>query len=755
MVIDTDLNDPQLAAVTHGDGPLLVLAGAGSGKTRVLTRRIAWLLAEAGVPAHGILAFTFTNKAAREMRGRIVTLVGAPTARALWVGTFHATCARLLRQEAVAAGLPPAFTIYDRDDQLAVLKRALADADVSDDVKPAAILSRISAAKNAFVDPDGMLRAAVGDLDRRVARIYAAYEQGLERAGAVDFDDLIVRTARLLEDVPDVRARYAGRFRHVLVDEYQDTNHAQFRLVAAFSSTHGNVTAVGDDDQSIYGWRGADLSNVLDFERRFPRAELIRLEQNYRSSGNILAAASAVIAHNRARKGKTLWTTRDAGPRLRLVLSGDEQAEGDRVAREARRVLERGGKLADVAVLFRTNAQSRALEIAFRRVGVPYELVGGVSFYERKEVKDVLAYLRAALNPRDAVAFLRVLNVPRRGLGDKVRGLVEAGVAAGHTGAEALTAALDNGGVAGVAGSRARQFLDLLDDLKRRSGEPANRLIEETLERTGYLQALDDAFPQDAPDRRENVGELVVAARQFAERGNDADGDAAVAEGGGSLEAFLTEAALVADVDRWSADDDRAVLLTMHNAKGLEFPTVIVAGLEEGLLPHVSSLDDDAEIEEERRLFYVALTRAEQEVILSAASFRRRWDRTGAAELSRFVREIPPELLAVDNPVPVRPTFGRPSFSSSSGDGSGRSSTSPGWSGQDGMRVASPSLPGGGNRKDPTIGKRVEHDKFGRGRVIGVDGHGADRKFTIEFQDGETRKILGRFLTGLDDGSDG
>ena len=745
--LQTDLNDPQLAAVTHGDGPLLVLAGAGSGKTRVLVRRIAWLLAEREVPAHGILAFTFTNKAAREMRDRIVHLVGAPTARALWVGTFHATCARLLRQEAAAAGLPPAFTIYDRDDQLAVLKRALADADVSDDAKPAAILSRISGAKNAFVDPEGMLRAAVGDLDRRVARIYAAYEQGLERAGAVDFDDLIVRAARLLEDDAVVRARYADRFRHVLVDEYQDTNHAQFRLVAAFSSTHGNVTAVGDDDQSIYGWRGADLSNVLDFERRFPRAEIIRLEQNYRSSGNILAAATAVIAHNRARKGKTLWTTRDAGPRLRLLLSGDEQAEGDRVAREARRVLERGGRLADVAVLYRTNAQSRALEIAFRRVGVPYELVGGVSFYERKEVKDILAYLRAALNPRDAVSFLRILNVPRRGLGDKVRALVEAGVAAGRTAAEALGVELEAGTISGVAGSRARALLDLLDDLGRRRGEGADRLIEETLERTGYLQALDDAFPQDAPDRRENVGELVVAARQFSERGTEGEGGAAPAEGAGSLEAFLTEAALVADVDRWSNDADRAVLMTMHNAKGLEFPTVIVAGLEEGLLPHVSSSDDDDKVEEERRLFYVALTRAEQEVILSAASFRRRWDRTGAAELSRFAREIPPDLLAVDDPVPVRPSYSRPSI--------GRPSTPPAWSGNDGMRVTSPSLPGASSRKDPAVGRRVQHEKFGRGRVIAVDGGGADRKFTIEFQDGETRKILGRFLTGLDDGSDG
>ena len=333
--VATELNEAQLAAVTHGDGPLLVIAGAGSGKTRVLTRRIAFLLGERGVPASGILAFTFTNKAAREMTERVHALVGPGASAALWVGTFHATCARLLRREAPRAGLPTAFSIFDRDDQLALLKQAIKANDISDDLKPGAILSRISGAKNAFVDPEGYLRAALGDLERRIAHVYAAYEEGLDKAGAVDFDDLIVRTARLLENDEDVRGRYAGRFRHVLVDEYQDTNHAQFRLVAGFASVHGNVTAVGDDDQSIYGWRGADLSNVLDFERRFPGAAVVRLEQNYRSSGNILAAAAAVIEKNRARKGKTLWTTRDAGMRLRLILAGDEQAEGERLAREA------------------------------------------------------------------------------------------------------------------------------------------------------------------------------------------------------------------------------------------------------------------------------------------------------------------------------------------------------------------------------------------------------------------------------------
>ncbi len=737
----TDLNEAQLAAVTHEDGALLVVAGAGSGKTRVLTRRIAWLIGERGLDPSSILAFTFTNKAAREMKERIESLVGASAARELWVGTFHATCARLLRRESRHAGLPPAFTIFDREDQLSLLKQALRETEVpSDDIKPGTFLGRISDAKNAFIDPAGSLQSAESDVERRIARVYAAYEQGLVRAGAVDFDDLIVRAARLLEADEDVRTRYAGRFRQVLVDEYQDTNHAQFRLVSGFASTHGNVTAVGDDDQSIYGWRGADLSNVLDFERRFSRSSVVRLEQNYRSTGNILAAASAVIAKNRARKGKTLWTKEGEGARLRLVLSGDEQAEGERLAREALKQREKGRSLRDVAVLFRTNAQSRALELAFRRAGVPYDLVGGVSFFDRKEVKDVLSYLRVALNPRDVVSFLRIMNTPKRGLGDKVRDRIEQAAREGQAPGEALGALVDLGLLAGPATLKARTLLDLLDEMRARAGEPADRLIEETLRRTQYLDWLDEAFPQDSPERRENVGELVVAARQFVEESRAEDGE-------GSLAGFLTEAALVADVDRWAASDDRVVLLTMHNAKGLEFPVVIVAGLEEGLLPHGSSVEDH-ELEEERRLFYVALTRAKEEVILSAASFRRRYDRTGAAELSRFVREIPSELLVVESPLITRPSIS----AGGSGwrdqgwrDSGGRDSGRPG---------ASPSFPGSANLKDKAVGRRIYHEKFGRGRVVSAFGQGADKRYSIEFQDGESRKILGRFLTGLEDGDE-
>jgi DNA helicase-2/ATP-dependent DNA helicase PcrA len=725
----TDLNEAQNEAVTHGDGALLVIAGAGSGKTRVLTRRIAWLIAERGVAPWEILAFTFTNKAAREMRGRIEQLVGAAAGKELWVGTFHATCARLLRREARAAGLPPAFTIFDREDQLALLKQAIREAEVNaDDVKPGLFLGRISDAKNAFVDPEATSRPR-SPTSTGGSGAYEMYEKGLERAGAVDFDDLIVRAARLLETDDEVRGRYAGRFRHVLVDEYQDTNHAQFRLVSAFASVHGNVTAVGDDDQSIYGWRGADLSNVLDFERRFPGAAVVRLEQNYRSSGNILAAASAVIARNRARKGKTLWTTRDAGMRLRLLLAGDEQAEGERLAREALKQREKGRALRDVAVLFRTNAQSRALELAFRRAGVAYDLVGGVSFFDRKEVKDVLAYLRVALNPRDSVSFLRIMNVPKRGLGDKVRERLEDAVREGRTAGDALGALLEAGLLSGAATLKARALLDLLDEIRTRQLEPADRLIEETLRRTEYLESLDEAYPQDAPERRENVGELVVAAA--VRRGGPRR------RGEGSLAGFLNEAALVADVDRWAASDDRVVLLTMHNAKGLEFPVVIVAGMEEGLLPHGSSLEEDHQLEEERRLFYVALTRAEEEVILSAASFRRRWDRPGAAELSRFVREIPSELLSVESPLIQRPSI-------ASGAGWSRSSNT-------GRTAASPSFPGAANVNDPAVNKRVYHEKFGRGRVLSAEGRGADKRYSIEFQDGEVRKVLGRFLTGLED----
>ena len=713
------LNPEQAAAVTFGDGAVLVLAGAGSGKTRVLTHRVAWLLAEREVPSDAVLAFTFTNRAAREMKERLRALVGEDFQR-LWVGTFHGTCLRILRREAAQIGKPPGFSVFDREDQTALLARLLKELDLAGrDLKPSFFLSRISGAKNALVDPDAYEATAVTPPERQAARVYRAYQEGLAREGALDFDDLIAHSVALLERDADTRSRYAGRFRHVLVDEFQDTNHAQLRLVAALSSAHQNVLAVGDEDQSIYGWRGADYKNVMDFERHFPGASVLRLERNYRSSGTIVEAASSVIAQNRWRRGKRLWTDREAGLPIRLFLSGDEEAEAVRLAEEVRRQTAKGRKRSECVVLFRTNAQSRALELAFRRRGIPYDLVGGVSFYERREVKDLLAYLRLAANPRDATALLRILNVPRRGLGDQARQRIEARLAQGReTAAEVLGALVQSGEIPRAGAGGARLLADLLQGLAESATEPVDRLLESVVETTRYLDYLAESDPDGAADRRENVEELVRAGALFA---------AAHPESG--VDEFLSEAALVADVDRWTESEDRAVLMTAHNAKGLEFPVVMVAGCEEGTFPHWSSLADEKELEEERRLFYVALTRAREEVIVSASSFRRRFDGGAGGELSRFVREIPPHLLIAESP----PGFGsRPQTGGGSGGG----------------RVHEAPRP----RTDhEAVGRTVYHENFGRGTVIEAEGFGADTKFTVRFARAGVKKVIGRFLTADDE----
>jgi ATP-dependent DNA helicase UvrD/PcrA len=633
--------------------------------------------------------------------------------------TFHGTCLRILRREAGRLRLPQGFTVFDREDQTALLSRLLKELDLAGrDLKPSFFLSRISGAKNALVDPDAYEATAVAPAERQAARVYRAYQEGLRREGALDFDDLIAHSVALLENDPEARSRYAGRFRHVLVDEFQDTNHAQFRLVVALSSAHGNVLAVGDEDQSIYGWRGADLTNVMDFERHFPGASVLRLERNYRSSGVIVEAASSVIAQNRWRRGKRLWTEREAGVPIRLFLSGDEEAEALRLAEEVRRQTGKGRKRSECVVLFRTNAQSRALELAFRRRGIPYDLVGGVSFYERREVKDLLAYLRLAANPRDATALLRILNVPRRGLGDQARQRLEARLSEGRdTAADALVALMQSGEIprAGVTG--ARSLAELLQSLATSVEEPVDRLLESIVETTRYLDYLDESDPDGAADRRENVEELVRAGSLFS-----------AAHPGAGVEEFLSEAALVADVDRWTESEDRAVLMTAHNAKGLEFPVVMVSGCEEGTFPHWSSLQDEKELEEERRLFYVALTRAREEVIVSASSFRRRFDGGAGGELSRFVREIPPHLMISESP----PGFGSRPEASRMGGG----------------RVYEAPRP----RTDhEAVGRTVYHESFGRGTVIEAEGFGPDTKFTVRFVRAGVKKVLGRFLTADED----
>jgi DNA helicase-2/ATP-dependent DNA helicase PcrA len=737
------LNSAQRAAVEHVRGPLLVLAGAGSGKTRVLTERVGQLL-EAGLTPDHLLAFTFTNRAAREMRERIERRVGAESARRLWVGTFHGTGLRLLRREArrdPIAGRGPDFVIYDREDQEGVVKEVLTGMGLDDAAaRPGEILGKISDAKSALVTPPEALRVAMTPNQRRASEAYALYEDALRKRSAFDFDDLIAQVVWLFRERPQVAEFYAQRFVHVLVDEYQDTNHAQFRVVEALGKGHGNVFVVGDDDQSIYGWRNADITNILDFERAFPGAAVIRLEQNYRSTGNILAAANAVIENNRDRKGKTLWCEREAGAPLRFVLAADEADEAQRVVSFIHeRALKPGaaGRLSDIAVLYRTHAQSRALEAELRQRKIAYELVGGISFYLRREVKDLLAYLRLAVNPTDTAAFWRALNTPKRGLGDAVRARVEARLEAGAPNAiEALRAALQEGALSRGATS-ATAFLALLDELRARVAEPADVLLQLVLERTQYLDWIAGEDEKGAMERVGNVQELLESAAAFAATSADP-----------GLANYLAEAALLTDADRLEEGADRVLLLTAHNAKGLEFDTVIIAGLEEGLFPHASSLEIPSELEEERRLFYVAITRARHEVLMTAAAFRHRYTSGGygaaGGQVSRFVDEVPADRIEREEPVRASrarddqddefPASWRPRRDSRAprewDSGSPRGS----W------------VSSGPTTRSPAVGREVYHESFGRGVVMAAEGQGDTLRYTVRFGT-RIKKVLARFLT--------
>ena len=745
------LNPAQQAAVEHDTGPALVIAGAGSGKTRVLTARIGRLLAR-GVRPEAVLAFTFTNRAAREMRERIEAQLG-PAASRVWLGTFHGTALRLLRREAGTLGLAPGFTVYDREDQEGVLRELLRASGLPDSVyKTGLVLGRISDAKNALVSPVEAERAAMSEFERNVAQLYTKYQAALRRAGALDFDDLIGETVRLWREFPVAGARWSNRFEYVLVDEYQDTNHAQFRLVQALGGERANVFVVGDDDQSIYGWRGADLANVLDFERAFPGAVTLRLEQNYRSTSNILNAANAVIAHNTARKGKTLWSERDAGAPLVFALLPDEQFEARRVRQWLQRQQTRGRRLEDCAVLYRTNAQSRALETELRQSGVPYEIVGGVSFFQRREVKDVLAYLRLAVNPLDTASFFRIWNSPRRALGPAVEAQVRERLALpGVEPLAALRALAAEGALRGPARAGAARFLALMDGLRERLDQPVDRVYASLLETSGYLEHLDATSDSDLAERRANVEELGVAALQFAAR-------AAGSEGGGSLLDWLSECSLLTDADRMTGGD-RVLLLTVHNAKGLEFDAVVIAGLEEGLMPHASSRDDTDQLEEERRLFYVALTRARDEVLLTAAAHRRRYDGSWGSAVSRFVGEVPAHLVErEDGSGNGAATSGRDRWERSQAPRRAVRTSDDDrdpYAGLDDGEPVPMHIPLVSSRRSAAarraVGQRVLHEKFGAGTVLEAEGDGPDMKLTVRFT-GAIKKVLARFVSGAGDG---
>jgi ATP-dependent DNA helicase UvrD/PcrA len=629
------LNPEQRSAVTAGDGPLLVLAGAGSGKTRVLTTRIVHLIRERGVAPYRILAFTFTNKAAREMRSRVESMLGGESGDC-WIGTFHATGVRILRREAVRLGWERNFAIYDTGDTEAVLKELLQGRTLARHISPAEARSVISAWKNGRVTTEAAAVAAGDARERTLAEVYGEYQKALRRNNAFDFDDLIARPVDLFESQPEVLRSYAMRFQHVLVDEFQDTNTLQMFFIELLASHHGNLMVVGDDDQSIYGWRGARIENILEFETRFEGTMVVRLEQNYRSTSPILEAANHLIAHNRGRKGKTLWTARPGGSPIQASFHGDEEEEGVRAVQIVQEALAEGRTRSQVAILYRTNAQSRALEDALRRANVPYQIVGGTRFYERREVKDVVAYLKAIHNPADAVALTRILNVPRRGIGGTTVKRLQAAAAAQDWTLDRALEQAETLDLSRAAARKVAEFAALLARLRERAASATcAEVVQEVLEAIGYFAYLRESDPATFDARRENVEELVSAAQAFAEESQDDP----------SLRAFLEEISLLSDIDSMQEKGDMVTLMTMHSAKGLEFPVVLVTGLEEGLLPHASSMDTLAGLEEERRLFYVGMTRAQDRLYLLTASNRRRYGGYEPMMASRFLRELPDSCL--------------------------------------------------------------------------------------------------------------
>jgi DNA helicase II / ATP-dependent DNA helicase PcrA len=707
-----ELNPVQRQAVEHPGGPLLILAGAGSGKTRVLTGRVAHLVREAGVPEWGILAFTFTNKAAREMRERVEGLLSTDELK-VWVGTFHATCVRILRRHAELLGYPRNFVIYDTDDQRSLLRAILREQGGDDKaLTPAGASSRISKLKNLGISPEQFEAAAQSHLDRKLAPVYARYARGLRDRAAMDFDDLILLTVRLLDADEEVARSYSGRFRHVLVDEYQDTNAIQFELIERLSRAHKNLTVVGDDDQSIYMWRGADVGNILSFEERFPDASVLRLTQNYRSTKTILRAANGVVRHNEGRKEKELWTENETGEPVTLHVLPDEEAEGEKVVSillEQRRSKDRTNR--DFAILYRTNAQSRAIENALRRSAIPYQLTGGVSFYERREVKDVLAYLRALTQPKDDLSWLRILNVPARAIGKTtVERLQDFMDARGLNVPEAL-AHPDLAESTGPAAARKLAEVGFLfDSLRPMLALSPPACVAEVVSRVRYREYLAEDDPAEAEERIENVEELIAGAEAYARRVEEP-----------TVDGFLAEVSLLTDVDLWEEGEDTVNLMTIHSAKGLEFPVILVAGLEEGLLPHASSLENPAEMEEERRLFYVALTRAKKEVHLLHATYRRTWNASGGG-ISRFVSEVPSDCLVVEE-APSWAAPRRPQAPRRVPD-----------------RVAQDARGGRG-----PVGVRVIHPQFGEGVVVACEGVGERAKLTVQFQRAGTKKILAAF----------
>jgi len=719
------LNPRQLEAVSHDDGPLLILAGAGSGKTRVLVHRIARLIAEHRASPHEILAVTFTNKAARELIQRCENQIG-PRARDVWAGTFHGIGARLLRRHAAVLGYPEAFSIFDADDQLRIIKELVAEADIDETVVvPEAVRAYIESQKNEAVLPDRAGTRRTDYFGKTAADLYRKYQLRLRRLGAMDFGDLIVSLVELLRTDADLLARYQRRFRYVFVDEYQDTNHAQYLMVSMLAAGHGNLCVVGDDDQSIYGWRGADLRNILEFERDFPGARSIHLDQNYRSTANIIEAAHALISHNKARMDKRMWTANPPGAPIRLYKAGDERDEARYVVDSLR---ELGHERGRAAVFYRTNAQSRAIEEALIHAGMPYVIVGGTRFYERREIKDLIAYLRFVHNTGDDLALARIINVPARGIGrvtwDRLRSDDQAT-------AGSVWQALEGGGakrlLSGAPRSRVERFVEIVQPwLSRNDEERVTPLLQRIIEDTGYVEYLENLPGEDGHGRVENVRELLTVSQNFdlAYDAREFDEDEPRLS---ALAAFLEQLTLAAEVDSYDGTERAVTLMTAHNSKGLEFPYVFMTGMEEGIFPHGRSISDESDtgIEEERRLCYVAMTRAQQQLTMLYAEKRHVFGTTQFNFPSRFLEEIPTEHVRED-------------FASGAAEARRESYEADFHESEtEQVRALDPST--------YRVGMKVVHPMFGVGTVRKCDQSGKDEKLVVHFQRAGIKKLVARY----------
>ncbi|WEB40885.1 DNA helicase PcrA [Streptomyces yunnanensis] len=757
------LNDQQKAAVAHSGSPLLIVAGAGSGKTRVLTHRIAHLLAERHVHPGQILAITFTNKAAGEMKERVEELVG-PRANAMWVSTFHSACVRILRRESKRLGFTSSFSIYDAADSKRLMALVCRDLDLDPKrFPPKSFSAKISNLKNELIDEETFAGTAADGFEKTLAQAYAMYQARLREANALDFDDIIMTTVHLLQAFPDVAEHYRRRFRHVLVDEYQDTNHAQYTLVRELvgpgtdDMLAAELCVVGDADQSIYAFRGATIRNILQFEEDYPDATTILLEQNYRSSQTILSAANAVIERNENRRPKNLWTDAGAGAKITGYVADTEHDEAQFVADEIDRLTDAGdAKAGDVAVFYRTNAQSRVFEEIFIRVGLPYKVVGGVRFYERKEVRDILAYLRVLANPEDAVPLRRILNVPKRGIGDRAEAMIEAlALREKITFPQALRRVDEAYGMAARSANAVKRFNALMEELRTivESGAGPATVLEAVMERTGYLAELQASTDPQDETRIENLQELASVALEFEQERGEGEAPEGAAAGPGTLAEFLEQVALVADSDQIPDEDEEGsgviTLMTLHTAKGLEFPVVFLTGMEDGVFPHMRALGQTKELEEERRLAYVGITRARERLYVTRSTMRSAWGQPSYNPASRFLEEIPDAYVEWKRTGPATPSASMGGLSSRGSSGGGGLGGGIGAS-LSSARAKGPS--GFATRRAAdrpvvalAIGDRVTHDSFGLGTVVAVKGSGDNAEATIDFGGEKPKRLLLRY----------